>query len=177
MNVNTLKAALPDIAKDVRLNLSSVLTEDPTLNLSQKQIFCIALAAAYATKHLPLIKYIKEIVGTELKEQEIDGAKAAAIMMGMNNIYYRFSHMTHDKEIQKMPAKLRMSVIAKPGIPKDDFELCSLAVSVINSCESCIKAHSFSLTSGGSDKSIIQATARIASVIHSAAVALVTEEI
>ena len=46
----------------------------------------------------------------------------------MNNIYYRFVHLSNDKSFSTMPAKLRMNVIGNPGIDKVDFELSCLAV-------------------------------------------------
>ena len=87
----------------------------------------------------------------------------------MNNIYYRFIHLSHDEEINKLPAKLRMSIIGNPGIAKVDFELMSLAVSVLNGCGMCIEAHARQLVEHGVSKQAIQSTARIAAVINSAA--------
>ena len=43
--------------------------------------------------------------------------------MAMNNIYYRFVHLSEDADYMQMPANLRMNVIANPGVEKIDFEL------------------------------------------------------
>jgi lipoyl-dependent peroxiredoxin subunit D len=92
--------------------------------------------------------------------------------MAMNNIYYRFTYMTSDKEYGKMPAKLRMSIIGNPGIAKTDFELYSLGVSIINGCGACIDAHIHEAEKVGISKLGVQSVARIAAVINSAAKAL-----
>ena len=60
--------------------------------------------------------------------------------MAMNNIYYRFVHLVHAADYKTLPAKLRMNVMAKPGVDKVDFELWSLAVSAINGCGMCLEA-------------------------------------
>ena len=59
--------------------------------------------------------------------------------MAMNNVYYRFTHLARAR-LQDVPAKLRMNVIARPGVDKVDFELWSLAVSAINGCGMCVDA-------------------------------------
>jgi lipoyl-dependent peroxiredoxin subunit D len=73
-----------------------------------------------------------------------------------------------DKEYAAMPARLRMNVIANPGVPKADFELWSLAVSAVNGCGACIDAHDQVL------RKAIQQAARIAAVIHAVAATLLS---
>ena len=96
--------------------------------------------------------------------------------MGMNNVYYRFTHLVEDEEYAKLPARLRMNVMANPGIDKLDFELVSLAVSAINGCGRCIVAHERQLTGHGVAREAVQSAVRIAAVIHAAAGVLDYEE-
>ena len=172
MSIEAIKEQLGDFAKDTRLNLGTVLSADGAPDLSQNQIFGIALASAYSTKNEALIAAIKEDAHTVLSEAEIEAAKSAASIMAMNNIYYRFIHLVSDKEYGKFPAKLRMNVIGSPGIPKVDFELYSLAVSAINGCGMCMDAHVNEVTKAGITKTGVQSTVRIASVINAAAQSL-----
>lgn len=158
-----------DYAKDIKLNLSSILKTDPESSLKENQIHGIALACAYATKNSDLVEFIAEKAIDSVSEAEINAAKAAASIMAMNNIYYRFTHLVSDKEYLKMPAKLRMNFIGNPGIEKVDFELYSLAVSAINGCGLCIDSHVKQLANSGVDKSTITHTIRIASVINAVA--------
>lgn len=161
-----------DYAKDIKLNLSSVLKADPESALKENQIYGIALSCAYASKNSDLVEFILDKSDNKISSQEVEGAKAAAAIMAMNNIYYRFVHLVSDKDYIKMPAKLRMNIIGNPGIETIDFELYSLAVSAINGCGLCIDSHVKQLVNSKVDKSTIAHTIRISSVINSVAQAL-----
>ena len=65
-------------------------------------------------------------------------AKAAAAIMGMNNVYYRSLHLLKNPEYRTLPARLRMNIIANPGVDKVDFELWCTAVSAVNGCGMCL---------------------------------------
>lgn len=174
MSVADIKEKLGDYAKDTRINLSNVLSEDNAKDLSQAQVSAVALASAYATKNQTLISAIANEV--DLSDASIEAAKAAATIMGMNNIYYRFVHLVSDKEYGSMPANLRMQVIGNPGVDKVEFELTSLGVSAINGCGMCIDAHVNELTEAGLSKNGIQSAIRIAAVVNAAAQGLVIEQ-
>jgi alkyl hydroperoxide reductase subunit D len=92
--------------------------------------------------------------------------------MAMNNVYYRFVHLASNKTYASLPAKLRMSVIGNPGVPKADFELWSLAVSAINGCGMCIDAHEKVLRETGVETAAIQTAVRFAAILQSVAIAL-----
>ncbi|MBI1215921.1 MAG: alkyl hydroperoxide reductase [Alphaproteobacteria bacterium] len=171
-NIDSLKDMIPDFAKDIRLNLSSVLKQDPNAGLSLEQVHGTALAAAYATRNRAIIDAVTGEVAQTLTPEEANAAKAAATIMAMNNIYYRSTYMTQDEEIGKMPAGLRMNVIGNPGIDKATFELYSLAVSAINGCSACIVSHSNAVQHGGLPKAAVQQAFKIAAVLNAAAQAL-----
>ena len=172
-SLETLKSSLGDYAKDIKLNLSSVLRVDPASGLSQEQIAGIALASAYATQNQHVISAIYNEAQSYLDETGLNGAKAAATIMGMNNIYYRFIHLVEDSEYGKMPAGLRMNIIANPGVDKLDFELYSLAVSALNGCGMCMDSHVKQVEKAGASKAGVQHSVKIASVINAAAQAVV----
>jgi alkyl hydroperoxide reductase subunit D len=142
--------------------------------LTANQIFGVALSTAYATKNRDVIDALLNEAKERLSEAEITATKSAATIMGMNNIYYRFLHLSGDADFKQLPAKLRMNVIGNPGIPKTDFELYCLAVSAVNGCGMCIEAHTHEVVKGGISKLGVQSTVRIASVVHAAAAALST---
>lgn len=172
MSIEQLKNQLPDFAKDIRLNLGSVLSPEGAPELGKNQILGVALAVAYATKHPEVIANIEAEAAEVLSEAELLAAKSAASIMAMNNIYYRFVHLSGDAEYKKMPAKLRMNVIGAPGIEKVDFELYSLAVSAINGCGMCIESHVHEVEKGGLSKVAVQSAIRVAAVVNAAAQAL-----
>lgn len=172
MTIEQLKNALPECAKDIKLNLSTILTEEGAPDLTLNQILGVALACAYTTKNAQVIDAMLAQSSQQLSEAQIQAAKAAAIMMAMNNIYYRFTHLVSDKSYSTMPAKLRMSVIGNPGITKVDFELFCLAVSAMNGCGLCLDAHAKELNKAGVSNVAIQSAVRIASVLNAVAVGL-----
>jgi len=172
MSLVDLKSQLPDYAKDLRLNLESVLTEGGAPGLTRKQIAVIALAAAIASRYKPLTAAINAEAAQHASAEELNGARVAAAIMGMNNIYYRFVHLVGDAEYGTLRANLRMNAMANPGGDKIDFELASLAVSAVNGCGMCMESHEKTLRKHGLSAQPIQSAARIAAVIHAVAVAL-----
>ena len=102
----------------------------------------------------------------------VEDAKAAAALMGMNNVYYRFRHLVGREEYAQKPARLRMQRIAQVATNKADFELFCLAVSAINGCETCIRSHEQVVREGGLNEDQVNDAIRIAATFHGAAVAL-----
>jgi lipoyl-dependent peroxiredoxin subunit D len=172
-----VKDSIPEYARDLRLNLGSVLTPQGAPGLSEQQIWSVALASAIAARNVEFTRQVETLAREKLDEAALSGARAAAAIMGMNNVYYRFLHLVEDHEYQSMPARLRMNVIATPGIDRNDFELLSLAVSAINACGMCITSHERRLREHGVSRESIQSAARIASVIHAVAIVLENEGI
>lgn len=164
MSISELSEMLPDFAKDTRLNLQSVLSREGSPGLSKEQLAGIALSCAYALQSEQLVNAL--CAGFQPSTEIIESAKSAASIMAMNNVYYRFLHLCEDKEFSKMPARLRMNVIGKPGIPKVDFELMSLAASVLGGCGMCINAHIAEVKKAGLSSEAVQSTARIAAVLN-----------
>ena len=169
MTIETIRDLIPDYAKDLRLNLSSLLAEE---GLSEQQRWGTLLATSLAARNAPLIRAVSDEAAQHLSPAAVTAAKSAASIMAMNNIYYRFTHLASDPDYAGMPARLRMNVIANPGVDKADFELWSLAVSAINGCGRCIDAHDQVLRKAGVSREAIQQTVRIASVIHAVAATL-----
>ncbi|HEY0939157.1 MAG TPA: carboxymuconolactone decarboxylase family protein [Steroidobacter sp.] len=169
MSLETIRDQLPDYARDLKLNIGSVLTPQGAPGLSEKQIAAVALSTAIAARNPQFTQAIEAWAKAYLDDAYVNGARAAAAIMGMNNIYYRFLHLVEDGEYSTMPARLRMNIIGNPGIDKLDFELLSLAVSAVNGCGMCITSHEKKLREGGISREQIQSAVRIASVIHAVA--------
>ncbi len=169
MSIETLKNRLPEYAKDLKLNLSSLAGEAA---LSEQQRAGTFVASALASRNAEVTASLLAEFGPRLSPEALTAAKAAASIMGMNNIYYRFTHLTEAPDYKTMPAKLRMNVIAKPGVEKADFELWSLAVSAINGCGMCIDSHEKVVRAAGITAEAVQAAVRIAAVVHAVAATL-----
>jgi alkyl hydroperoxide reductase subunit D len=172
MDAPTLEAvreSIPDYARDLKLNLGSVLTTTGAPGLNERQIWAVALASAIASRNNAFTRAIETAAAGQLDAAHLQAARAAAAIMGMNNVYYRFLHLVEDAEYQTLPARLRMNVIGNPGIDKLDFELLSLAVSAINGCGLCVSSHEKKLRAHGITREQIQSAVRIAAVIHAVA--------
>lgn len=172
MNLETLKTALPDYAKDLKLNLGT-LSNETSLNDQQK--WGAFLACAFAAGEPKTIHALVGETLDRLSPEAQKAAKAAASIMAMNNVYYRFTHLVHNEVYRTTPARLRMSVIGTPGIPKPDFELYCMAVSAVNGCGACMDAHEEELRKAGFTTEQIQASVRIGAVMNAVAKTLQAE--
>jgi alkyl hydroperoxide reductase subunit D len=171
MSIDTLRQAMPAYAKDISLNLSSLMNE--TILTDQQKWGCF-IASAYAVGARAVIRALE--YGCPLTPEALTAAKAAAAIMGMNNIYYRALHLMHNREYATLPAKLRMNVIANPGVDKNDFELWCTAVSAINGCGMCLDSHEEELRKRAVPSQAIQTALRIAAVVNAASRIVVAEE-
>ncbi|MCK8785806.1 carboxymuconolactone decarboxylase family protein [Roseomonas sp. NAR14] len=172
MSLEALRNRLPEYAKDLKLNLGSLATE-PVLD--QQKLAGTFVVSALASRNAEVTAAIVAEFGPKLSPEALTAAKAAAAIMGMNNIYYRFTHLVGG-DYAKMPAKLRMNVMAKPGVDKVDFELWSLAVSAVNGCGMCMEAHEKVVRAAGLGQEQVQAAVRIAAVVHAVAAVLDGED-
>lgn len=162
---------LKDYAKDIRLNLSAVMTPEGAPGLNPKQIVTIALACAYSARAKGAVSALLADSSEFLADAEVEGAKAAATIMAMNNVFYRTQHHAENEELKKLPARLRMNVIGKPGIDKVDFELACLAVSAIGGCDRCVNSHVNEILKAGLTVDAAHSAIRIAATIQAAALA------
>ncbi|MEW6736341.1 MAG: carboxymuconolactone decarboxylase family protein [Acidobacteriota bacterium] len=167
--LETICTKIPDAAKDIRLNLQSVFQSS---SLTNAQIWGTAVASAIATRNPELAQAILLDAQSQVAANVIEDAKAAAALMAMNNVYYRFRHMIGKPGYDAKPARLRMNWIGKPLTNKIDFELFSLAVSAINGCELCLRSHENVVTDNGINEDQVHDVIRIAATINAAAVSL-----
>jgi alkyl hydroperoxide reductase subunit D len=163
---------LADEFKDTRLNLSSVLAGE---NLQPAQALGVALSSARFLKCKPLADALESDIRAGLGDAAgavISDAVAAAGLMAMNTVYYRFRHMLGKESYEARPPRLRMSRMAQPATSKLDFELMSLACAALAGCELCIKNHEASLVHLGASEDACHDAVRIAAVISAAACGL-----
>jgi len=174
MNFDELMETIPAYAKDLKLNFSSVVRQ-PT-DLTGQQTWGTVVASAMASRNQEMIAAALDEGATHLTPEALEAAKAAAAIMGMNNIFYRFLHLTSNEKYRTMRAGLRMNVMRTHGIDPLDFELWCTAVSAINGCGACVDSHEKTLREKGLTEETILAAMRIASVIHALAVVFDTEK-
>jgi alkyl hydroperoxide reductase subunit D len=168
-DLEALRERLPDAARDLKLNLSAVLG-DNTLPADAR--WGVASAAAFASRDTGLMQAIVAAAREAgVSDATVDDARAAAALMAMNNVYYRFRHMAKKPAYEQMPPRLRMQRLAQPQTSKADFELACLAVSAVNGCEMCVQAHERVVLEAGVTEAQVHDAIRIAATVNAAATA------
>ncbi|SIR86443.1 alkyl hydroperoxide reductase [Williamsia sterculiae] len=173
MSIDNLKSALPEYAKDLKLNLGSIAR---TTVLKEDQLWGTLLASAAATRNARVLKEIGDEAADILSAEAYNAALGAASIMGMNNVFYRGRGFLDGKYDDLRPG-LRMNIIGNPGVEKADFELWSFAVSSINGCGHCVAAHENTLREDGVDREAVLEALKVASIVAGVAQALTTAEV
>ncbi len=172
MELEKLVELVPDYAKDLRLNMGSVLRQT---ELTERQTWGTALSCAIACRNRRLVQAVEAEASKHMDATEVSAAKSAAALMGMSNIFYRFRHLTSNEKYGSIPARLRMQGIRTHGGDPVDFELWCLAVSAINGCGACVDSHEHELHEKGVNEETITAAVRIAAVFHAVAAVMDAE--
>ena len=150
MSIDNLRSALPEWAKDLSLNLSTLSRSS---SLTEQQQWGTFVAAAAATRNESVLVQVMEDARTHLSEEAISAALGAA----------------YDNERMG----LRMNIIGSSGgVEKVDFELWSLAVSTINGCEKCVTAHEATVRGEGLSTEQVWEAVRIAATLTGVAQAI-----
>ena len=161
--LDDLKATLGDDTKDLRLNLGTVLGGG---SLSPEQRYNVALTSALFLGDEALAGAIRDDGRAHLNDASLADARAAAAIMAMNTVYYRFRHMVGKESYQHRQAGLRMGRMARPLTDKATFELASLACAALAGCETCIRAHENKLLAEGVGEDQVHDAVRIAAAVR-----------
>ncbi|ASR03630.1 alkyl hydroperoxide reductase [Gordonia rubripertincta] len=173
MSIDNLKEALPEYAKDLKLNLGSI---SRTTALNEEQLWGTLLSTAAATKSAKVLSEIADEAADILSAEAYNAALGAASIMGMNNVFYRGRGFLDGKYDDLRPG-LRMNIIGNPGVDKAAFELWSFAVSSINGCGHCVAAHENTLREAGVEREAIFEALKVASIVTGVAQAIATTEV
>jgi len=174
MALDELIGGLPAYAKDMKLNFSSLVKQNT--ELTPQQLWGTVVTTAIATRNAELTAAAVEDATSVLSPAALEAAKTAAAIMSMNNIYYRFHHLTTNPKYATLPSRLRMNGLRSHGIESVDFELWCTVVSAVNACDKCVDSHERVLREKGATEELINAAIRVASVIHAIGVILDTEK-
>ena len=169
MTLESLLNSIPDHAKDLKLNLSTLLRQT---ELTPQQLWGTAVASALASRNVSVISTLTAEASAHLTPEALNAVRIAHSLMGMNNIYYRFLHLAANEKYATIPARLRMNGMRTHGVDHIDFELWCTVVSAINGCGACVASHDKTLREKGVSEETILAAIRLAAVIHGISVAL-----
>ena len=167
--LQSIKDRIPDYAKDIRLNLDSVIARS---TLAPSDALGVALAAAFAARSKPLV----DAFSAAAPPAEREAALTAAALMGMNNVWYPFVDMADDDNLKTLRPELRMNAYAShAGVSKLQFESYALAASIVGKCHFCVKSHYQLLKAGGWSAPQLRDVGRIAAVVNAAAQVLAAQ--
>jgi alkyl hydroperoxide reductase subunit D len=161
--IDTLLASYTSvIARDLKLNLTRLLQDGA---LSPEEAMLATLAISTSLEYEDMAGYARQQLSQAgLSEDQIQEAAQSAALMGMLNTYYRFRHFVGSPEEYRV-AGLRMTVLAKPVLGKERFEMLAFAVSVVNGCESCVRAHEKTLRDSGVSTDKVHELAKLSAVL------------
>ena len=151
------------IFRDLSLNLKKILQDSP-LEPAERYMNFLAIAT---TLHNKEMMALARTALTELgaAPEHIQEAAEVAGIMGMNNIYYKFRSFLAPEVVEEYSrAGLRMQSLGKPQTGKQNFEMMSLAVSVVNGCPTCVSSHEKAIKALGVTADKIHDVARLAAV-------------
>ena len=168
MTIDNLKAAIPEYAKDLKLNLGSITR---TTALDEEQLWGTLLACAAATRSPAVLTEIGAEAADTLSAEAYNAALGAAAIMGMNNVFYRGRHFLGGKYDDLRPG-LRMNIIGNPGVDKANFELWCFAVSAINGCSDCVASHENTVREAGMSRETVLEALKVASIVAGVAQAV-----
>jgi lipoyl-dependent peroxiredoxin subunit D len=169
-SVDALRNKFPEPAKDMKLNLGGIASSEV---LDVDQMWALALGCAYFLRDEALTTAIvADARAGGASDAVIEDAQAAASLMGMNTVYFRFRHLVHKESYSQKPARLRMQWMARPKTNKALFELVSLAIAALAGCEVCITSHEASVQQHGLSEEHVHEAVRVAAILQGAAVAL-----
>jgi alkyl hydroperoxide reductase subunit D len=170
MTLDAIRDGLPDVARDIKLNLGAVLGGGA---LAAEQRWGVAIAAALAARDADLAHALQIALPAETSAGIVEDARAAATLMAMTNVFYRFRHLVDKPAYADLPARLRMNRLGQPASSKINLELFSLAVSAMAGCETCVQAHERTVIDGGLTPEQVVDAIRIAATVNALATARV----
>ena len=165
MTLDDLKNSIPDFAKDVKINLSSLVMNS---EYDDELVYGCAYASSLALGNNDIASVFEKECSIRFGREFIESIKATVTVMSLNNVWYKYRDSMPTTEMKMAPQKMRVNIMANyAGIDKILFESLSLCVSAINGCTFCVKAHSDLLLENDKTKDYILNIGRIASVISS----------
>ena len=168
--LETVRDGLPDAVRDIKLNLQAVMQ---TASLSHAQ--------RHWRRHRDCGGGTRPGADgcTSSRTREvswsrgvIDDALAAASLMAMTNVYYRFRHLVGKARYAEMPARLRHEPPGAPGRGQARLRaVCARGQRGERYAETCVQAHERVLVAGGLTEEQIHDAVRLAAVVHATACA------
>lgn len=152
------------IFRDLSLNFKKLAEESAQLEPQERYMNLMAIAVTLENKEMfELAK--SNLLALGMTAEQIQESAEIAGIMGMNNVYYKFrSYLPPEVKDNYARAGLRMQSLGKPVSGKQNFEMMSMSVSIVNGCPQCIVSHEKALIDLGLSAEKIHELARMAAV-------------
>ena len=156
--------------KDLAANILHALNNEA---LSPKESALIGLSTSINDKSKDGIAIFTNLSKNRgATPKEIAEVYSSTSLLSLNNAFYHFRHAANKDYYLNSPAGIKMTVVGKPVLGKEFFELLSLSVSALNGCDECIRSHEKTALHHGSSESRIYEAVRTAAIFRSLIVLL-----
>lgn len=166
-HVETLLGALPEVCKDLRLNLNSVLRGT---SIDASTTFGSAYAAALFVGDRELADAIRADAGDRISDDDAADGQAAASLMGMTTVYYKSRALLNKPAYEQMRPSLRMNRMMSPG-SRLKYEAFAFACAAVSGCPACLQSHEAKLLEAGLTESQVHDLLRIAAIVNGTVIA------
>ena len=105
MSIEEIRGRLPDTARDIRLNLGSVLTAGGAPGLTETQIWGVAATAALAARRPDLAEAVEHSAGDALSAADRQGVRTAAALLATPSAPGRVTRAVRSPSSPNRPAR------------------------------------------------------------------------
>ncbi|MCE2992727.1 MAG: carboxymuconolactone decarboxylase family protein [Alphaproteobacteria bacterium] len=165
MALTSILRKLPSYAKDVKFELDQIFYHSKFHDLSDEQLYSVALAICYSLKHEQLINAFRYEAKLYIDDLNIEVIKGASSIMSMYNVFYRTTKESSDHAIADAEMLLSDTTTQNPGIDKATYNMCQLAISALNHCSFCVDFYTNKLIGKSIPQSTIINIIRLVSVL------------
>ena len=157
---------VPAFAGDAFQNMRQQIREDGAGPLDQPTREALALAASVANNCKSCTRaHAQACQAAGWSEAQVAEILSVTATAAMYNTFYKFQHGVSDEDLTATKPRLRAHTWRGTSLDTELVELIALLVSVINSCDHCIEAHTQKALDAGVSREGIQHAMRIASVM------------
>lgn len=96
MNISNIVAKLPDYAADIKRAITTLVSSHHS-KLEERQLYGIALTAAYYLRNEQLLNYVRKDAKIHLEEQDANACKLAVVYSALACKYSKVSGLPYDE--------------------------------------------------------------------------------
>lgn len=178
MQLESLIKKIPSYAHDVAKNFREIFIGKILADLSDEQLLCIAIAVSYTMKHEQLVNHFRYTAKVVIDDSYINIIKSLVAIMTMNNTLYKFTKNSSVTDLINYKHELHDSVTAgNHDIDIVTFNMCQVAISIINNCNQCADFYVKKLLKRGLTLNTVTSVLKVVAVLRATAEVLEMESL